>query len=286
MKRYVTEKVEIFEEPNCSSGLAKLKDPVSGKYRIPVPLNQVWADKWLENSVKYVEKQLYMEKPNACEKDFELEWPSIWAKWEKGSKKDEELPEKFMAVLDTGYMTEHPLLQDSVEETVDFTGEGVEDQNGHGSVCALLTLRLTSRIPAKFRLRLLIVKVAGKDGRGSPENLIKGLQWLTRFKNERGLKENALSASLSLGVYSRNWSIFGCQGGCAVCSAAVEVAKQGIMIAAAAGNKSGVTACPARAGGMGKHKHVVAIGASDYESSGIGDLMTPTGHVGFAEFDM
>ena len=268
------------------SGLEILKDPISGKYRTPVPLNQAWQDEQLKNSVKYLEKQSFMERPNVCEEDFELEWPSIWAKWEEGPKEGEELPEKFIAVLDTGYMTKHPLLQDNVEETVDLTGEGIEDRNGHGSVCALLTLRLTSRIPNNFQPRLLIVKVAGKDGRGSPENLIKGLHWLTQFKKKRGLEEGELVANLSLGVYSRSWGILKCRGGCAVCSAAIEAARQGIRIVAAAGNKPGMTSCPAKAGVMGKHRMIVATGASDYENSGIGTSMTPTGHVGFAELDM
>ena len=226
-----------------------------------------------------------MERPNVREEDFELEWPSIWNKWTEGQKVNEEIPEKFLAVLDTGYMAEHPLLKNTVEDTIDFTGEGIEDQNGHGSICALLALGTTSRIPSNFIPRLLIVKVADKDGKGSSENLIRGLQWLTQFKDERGLKGRDLVASLSLGVYARNWGIFGCRGNCAVCSAAVEAARRGIVIAAAAGNKPGITACPARAGVMEKHEMISAIGTSDYKNSGIGTLMTPTGHVFFAEID-
>ena len=281
----ITEIVEIFEDSGYSSGLDILKDPVSGKYRIPVYLNQAWADEWLKNSVKYLEKQRYMQQPSVREEDFELEWPAIWAKWEEGPKEGEELPEKFMAILDTGYMTGHPLLKGRVEDTVDFTGEGIEDQNGHGSVCALLSLRLTSRIPFNFKPRLLIVKVVDKDGRGSPEHLIEGLQWLTQFKNERGIEEGGLAANLSLGVYSRSWGVFRCRGDCKVCNAAIEAARQGITITAAAGNKPGVTACPARAGVMGKHEQIIAMGASYYKNSGIGTLMTPLGTVGFAEFD-
>lgn len=266
--------------------LDHLKDPVSGRYRVPVHLNQDWADEWFKNSLKYLKKQEYMERPDTREENFELEWPSMWATWMEGPKEGEKLPERFIAVLDTGYMTEHPLLLDSVEEAVDFTGEGIEDRNGHGTVCALLALGTTSRIPVYHKLRLLIVKVAGEDGKGSSENLIKGLRWLIWFKNVWGLEEGYLTANLSLGVYSRRWGVLGCQGNCAVCSAAVVAAEQGIVIAAAAGNKPGVTACPARAGVTGKHEMIVAQGASDYENSGIGALMVPLGHVGFVKLDM
>lgn len=284
----MTEVVEIFEEPGHVSRLDDLKDPVSGKYYIPVPLNQAWVDEWIKNSIKYLEKQSYMKRPGAREEDFEVDWPFTWTKRMEGPKDGEELPEKFIAVLDTGYMTEHPLLRDIVEDTVDFTGEGIEDQNGHGTACALLTLGLTSNIPAIYSPRLLIIKVAGRDGRGSPENLIKGLRWLIQFKKERGLEEGDLSASLSLGVYSKRWGAFGCRGGCAICSAAIEAAKQGIWINAAAGNKPGVTACPARADVMwkGEHEMIIAHGATDYANSGIGTLMTPTGHVRFFQIDL
>lgn len=285
-RRSLGKAAKLFEESDCMSSLDVLKDPVSGRYRIPVPLNQAWADEWLKNSVKYLEKQRYIEKHNACEEDFESEWPSIWAEWEEGSEEGEELPTKFIAILDTGYMTEHPLLQGIVEETIDLTGEGIEDQNGHGSVCALLSLGTTSHIPNNFKPRLLIIKVAGKDGRGSPENLIKGLQWLIRFKDERRIGEGELVASMSLGVYSRNWGVFRCRGGCAVCKATIEAAERGVVILTAAGNKPGGTACPARARVTEKHDNIIAAGASDYENSGVGTLVTPTGHIGFAELDM
>ncbi|MGB3681350.1 MAG: S8 family serine peptidase [Rubrobacteraceae bacterium] len=283
---HITEIVEVFEEPGYPSNVGILKNPVNGKYRVPVPQNQAWLDKWLENSVKYLTKQSYTEKPDVREEDFELEWPSIWAKWLEGPKEDEELPEKFLAVVDTGYMTEHPLLQGTVEDTVDFTGEGIEDENGHGSICALLSLGVTSRIPLNFTPRLLIVKVAGRDGKGSPENLIKGFQWITQFKEERGLEKGDLVVSLSLGVYSKSWGTFSCQGNCGVCSAAIQAAGQGIPITAAAGNRPRMTACPAKAGVLGKHEMITAMGASDYANSGVGTLMTPTGSVFFAEVDI
>lgn len=279
--------VEILEEVSVSKTdyLSILRDPESGKYAAPIPENLDMVVREFHDTAKSLEKESYMENPDAREEDFERTWPSIWTAMQQESSV-EERPVRYFAILDTGFMSDHPLLNGLIEASVDFTGEGIEDQHGHGTTVALLASgEYYFPLPATFTTRLLNVKVISGDGKGSSDNLVKGLRWVASFKEEYGLDYGDIVANLSVGTYSRRWGIFDCRGNCRVCRTAVEVAEQDILVFAAAGNKAGASACPAKAGVAGKHGGIIAVGASDYAGSGIGTVMRTGGHVVFRRIE-
>lgn len=286
-KRNEAKAVRVLEKVGVSTSdyLSILRDPETGKYAAPVPENPDMVVREFHDTAKFIEKELYMENSDAREEDFELTWPSIWKAMQQESSV-EERPVKYFAILDTGFMSDHPLLNGLVEASVDFTAEGIEDQHGHGTTVALIASgECYSPIPATFTTRLLNVKVISGDGKGSSNNLVKGLRWVASFKEEYGLDYGDIVANLSVGTYSRRWGIFDCRGNCRVCRTAVEVAEQDILVFAAAGNKAGASACPAKAGVAGKHGGIIAVGASDYAGSGIGTVMRTGGHVVFRRIE-
>ncbi len=104
-----------------------------------------------------------------------------------------------VAVLDTGIDTDHPDLREAVEDAVDFTGEGVEDRNGHGThVAGIVGAR---RNGAGFagvapKCRLLVAKVLNDAGAGTHAWIVRGIDWAV----EKGA--DILSMSLGSGSHS------------------------------------------------------------------------------------
>ena len=45
-----------------------------------------------------------------------------------------------VAVIDTGVLSNHPMIRQSLIDFKDFTGEGAEDLSGHGTMVALIML--------------------------------------------------------------------------------------------------------------------------------------------------
>jgi hypothetical protein len=76
-------------------------------------------------------------------------------------------------------MTEHPLLAPRLALTADFTGQGVEDQIGHGTKVAILTVLNAPMV------RLHIGKVYAADGAAPSiklERLLRGLDWVAEVR--------------------------------------------------------------------------------------------------------
>lgn len=99
-----------------------------------------------------------------------------------------------VAVLDTGIDTDHPDLKDAIVATKDFTGDGIEDVNGHGTHTAgVVGARLNNIgfVGVAPRTELLVGKVLGNDGRGAFEWIAQGIDW--------AVSEGAHIISLSLG---------------------------------------------------------------------------------------
>lgn len=162
------------------------------------------------------------------------------------------------AVLDTGMMSLHPMLNGRILKSRDFTGEGPEDYNGHGTVIALI---LVQQSPGAG---LLNVKVLDSDKEGLEEDLIRGLVWAEQ--------NGANVINLSLGI-ARDYD---CNGSCDLCREVERIVKDSkITVVCASGNNPGVISCPARS------DSVISLGALDYagehvaEYSAAADLYEP-----------
>lgn len=79
-----------------------------------------------------------------------------------------------LAVLDTGILQEHPILAPRLKESMDFTGEGAEDRNGHGTSVAMIAVFTAPN------MWLLNVKVQTDDGAPYAEQIgriAQGVRW-------------------------------------------------------------------------------------------------------------
>jgi len=108
----------------------------------------------------------------------ELEWPET-----KGAGVK-------VAVLDTGVDLKHPDLK-HVAGVIDFTGQGVQDGNGHGTWCAGAIAANGKMVGVAPECDLYVVKVMKNDGTGDVKDIIAGLEWC--------LKNDIDVISMSLG---------------------------------------------------------------------------------------
>lgn len=141
--------------------------------------------------------------------------PSVWQETKgKGIK---------VAVLDTGVDPDHPDLADAITATKDFTGDGIEDENGHGTHCAgIIGARLNDIgfVGVAPECELLIGKVLANNGSGSYEWISEGIQWAT--------EQGADIISMSLGGADSEPELF---------KAIHEALVQGKHVICAAGNE-------------------------------------------------
>jgi subtilisin family serine protease len=164
------------------------------------------------------------------------------------------------AIIDTGVIADHPWIKPRLEESVDFTGEGPKDQNGHGTSCCLI---LIASAPDD---RVISLKALDQSGTGKREHLIAAI--------ETAAARKVKVLSMSCGEYTP-----GCVGDCDVCRAAIRASENGVFVVVAAGNRPGETACPARAGTP--TNGILAMGAYDPETmevarySGRGEILGP-----------
>ena len=179
---------------------------------------------------------IFWTKRNTDPPLFDRVYPKLW-RLDRQPKSSTRL---IVAVLDSGCLTEHPLLADCIEETRDFTGEGVEDRIGHGTGSALIA---RMHLGLGQRPALLIGKVFPKDRRRVAKNLIQGIEWAAQHAGETAF----VQIHLRLGVYHRRlFGLKACDGTCGVCTAAARAAENPfVWIDAAPGNRPGRTACPA-----------------------------------------
>jgi tetratricopeptide (TPR) repeat protein len=85
-----------------------------------------------------------------------------------------------------------------------------------------------------------------------------------------------LEVNLSLGFYQTRWGFLKCNGTCAICSAAWELAESGASLTIAPGNIAGETACPATIAVIRGHPNMNAYAAGLYPDSGVGTEVFPT----------
>lgn len=104
------------------------------------------------------------------------------------------------AVLDTGY-SDHVDLEGAINKELsrDFTGEGLDDKQGHQTHCmGILGARdnVSGMVGVAPECEIIVVKVLGQGGKGGLSGIVKGLQYV------RHIKPDLVSLSLGSSVYS------------------------------------------------------------------------------------
>ncbi len=155
-----------------------------------------------------------------------------------------------IAVLDTGIDNQHPDLQNVILEQ-DFTGEGTDDDHGHGTHVAS-TIAGSGKLSAgankgvAYGASLIDVKVLNKLGTGKLSDTIAGIQY--------SVLSGADLISMSLG------SDIPCNGLDATSLASDTAVASGVQVVVAAGNSGPL---PGTVGSPGCAKDVITIGAVD-----------------------
>jgi subtilisin family serine protease len=123
------ERLELFESDNV--GLENIYDASTCRYAVPWPIDAPAS------------LALYQQSPED---------------WHRAvlSAKAEDLTGVPVAFIDTGVVSHHPLLRHRLAANRDFTGEGIEDEDGHGSHIAVLFALNSPRSP------IVIAKAVGR----------------------------------------------------------------------------------------------------------------------------
>lgn len=145
-----------------------------------------------------------------------------------------------VAVLDTGVDLDHPDLEEGIVGYEDFTGDGIEDINGHGTHCAgIIGARLndTGFVGVAPECELLIAKVLGNDGSGAFSWIADGVLW--------AVEQGAQIINMSLGGPFSSHRLY----------QAIHIAlARGVMVVCAAGNEGSLfqnnIGYPGRYGGV------------------------------------
>ncbi len=152
-----------------------------------------------------------------------------------------------IAVLDTGIDPDHPDLEGAIEASRDFTGEGIEDLNGHGTHCAgVIAARKNGIgfIGAAPAASLLIGKVLRNSGAGTLDALAEAVAWAA--------EERVDIISMSLGAEEGTPELF----------EAVHLAlARGVTVICAAGNSGALFTNGI--GYPGRYGSVITVAAHD-----------------------
>lgn len=111
--------------------------------------------------------------------------PDVWRQTQGSGTK--------VAILDTGIDTDHQDFTGAIAATEDFTGNGIEDESGHGTHCAGIVGARWNNVGfvgVAPKSELLIGKVLANDGRGAFAWISEGIYWATENK------ANVISMSL------------------------------------------------------------------------------------------
>ena len=127
-------------------------------------VDKIWLDARVQGSRVHLDPATGVEQTGA---------PKAWGHGYDGAGTT-------VAVLDTGYDAEHPDLAGQVTEARDFTGQGVDDTDGHGTHVAATVAGSGAADASKTGMApgadLLIGKVLGWSG-GQTSWIVAGMEW-------------------------------------------------------------------------------------------------------------
>ncbi len=137
---------------------------VGGTRRGAGSVDKIWLDARVQGSRVDLDPATGVEQTGA---------PKAWDRGYDGAGTT-------VAVLDTGYDAEHPDLAGQVTEARDFTGQGVDDTDGHGTHVAATVAGSGAADASKTGMApgadLLIGKVLGFGG-GQTSWIVAGMEW-------------------------------------------------------------------------------------------------------------
>lgn len=152
-----------------------------------------------------------------------------------------------IAVLDTGIDPDHPDLAGSIEQVRDFTGEGIEDLNGHGTHCAgIVAARQNSIgfVGTAPEASILVAKVLRNSGGGTLDAVAKAVDW--------AVTERVDIISMSLGGSSDDPALY---------EAIHTALARGVIVICAAGNAGALFTNSI--GYPGRYGSVITVAAHD-----------------------
>lgn len=152
-----------------------------------------------------------------------------------------------IAVLDTGIDPTHPDLAGAIEQVRDFTGEGIDDLNGHGTHCAgIIAARQNGVgfIGTAPEASLLIAKVLRNSGGGTLQAVAEAVGWATA--------ERVDVISMSLGGETDSPALY---------EAVHAALARGVIIICAAGNAGALFSNSI--GYPGRYGSVITVAAHD-----------------------
>ncbi|SEM72266.1 S8 family peptidase [Lihuaxuella thermophila] len=162
-----------------------------------------------------------------------------------------------IAVIDTG-ITPHPDIASRIIAFHDFVNHKTKpyDDNGHGTHCAGCAAGDGTLSAGRYRgvapkALLIGVKVLGRFGEGSLSNVMAGIQWCIRHKEEYNIRVISLSLGSEANIPYKDDPL---------CQIVEQAWKSGIVVVAAAGN-SGPK--PGTIGSPGIHPLIITVGATD-----------------------
>ncbi len=128
-----------------------------------------------------------------------------------------------VAVIDTGISNTHPAIKTVIKEQ-DFTGEGTDDLNGHGThVAGIIASNDATYKGIAYNANLIDVKVLNQYGSGWSSDVIAGVDW--------AVANGADMISMSLGA-----AITPCDGTDDLSRAVDNAVSKGVVAVVAAGN--------------------------------------------------
>lgn len=133
-----------------------------------------------------------------------------------------------IAIVDTGIDIQHPDFKDRIANTADYTGEGADDNNGHGTHVTSIAAGSGAASHGKYRgvapeATIIAAKALKEDGTGRQSDVMAGIEW--------AVQQGAQVINLSLGGPPTP-----CDGTDALSELVDAAAEAGAVICVAAGN--------------------------------------------------